>query len=134
MTWRAAPLFDHLIGALLQKERHVQAEGLGGLDVDDKLELDRGLDRKIGRLFSAQDAVNIGRRAPEIIGLIRSVGQQAAEFNEETIRIDGRQTVASSQRCDLRAMNERKASGITIKPLFGSRVVAAMMDSSLDVS
>jgi hypothetical protein len=26
MTWRAAPLFDHLIGALLQKERHVQAE------------------------------------------------------------------------------------------------------------
>src|SRR5215468_5021031 len=60
MTWRAAPLFDHLIGALLQKERHVQAERLGGLDVDDKLELDRGLDRKIGRLFSAQDAVNIG--------------------------------------------------------------------------
>ena len=62
------------------------------------------LDRKLARLRALEDAIGIGRRAPKIIEQVNSVGQQAAEFSEETERIDGRETVASRQRCDLRAM------------------------------
>jgi hypothetical protein len=39
--------FDHLVGALLQKPRHVEAEGLSGLEVDDQLELGRLHDGQI---------------------------------------------------------------------------------------
>ena len=78
------PLFDHLIGALLQLPGHVEAERLGGLEVDHQLELDRGLDRKLARLRALEDAIGIGRRAPKIIDQVISVGQQAAEFSEET--------------------------------------------------
>ena len=88
--------------------RHVEAERLGGLEVDHQLELDRGLDGKLARLRALEDAIGIGRRAPKIIEPVISVGQQAAEFSEETERIDGRETVASSQRCDLRAMVDRE--------------------------
>jgi hypothetical protein len=39
-------LLDYLVCALLQKQWHVQPEGLGGLEVDDQL--------KFGRLFDWQ--------------------------------------------------------------------------------
>src|SRR6478736_1148338 len=66
-------LFDHLVGAGEQRWRHVEAERLGGLEVDHQLELDRGLDRKLARLRLLEDAVGIGRRAPIIIDLVTSV-------------------------------------------------------------
>jgi hypothetical protein len=64
---QSSPLFDHLIGPLLKKPRHVEAERRGGLEVDHQLELDRGLDRKLARLRILEDAIGIGRRAPKII-------------------------------------------------------------------
>src|SRR5713226_4559923 len=103
-------LFDHLVGALLKMQRHVEAELLGGLEIDHQLELDRGLNGKLARLRALEDAIGIGRRAPKIVGLVSSVGQQAAEFSEETDRIDGREPIASRQRNDLYAMDIRKAT------------------------
>src|SRR6478672_170852 len=105
---QSSPLFDHLIGALLKKPRHVEAERRGGLEVDHQLELDRGLDRKLTRLRILEDAIGIGRRAPKIIDQVTSVGQQAAEFSEDTGRIDGRKTVARRQQGDLRAMSDHE--------------------------
>ena len=54
------PLLDHLVGTLLEKERHVEAERPGGLEVDHQLELDRGLDGKIARLRALEDAIGAG--------------------------------------------------------------------------
>jgi hypothetical protein len=34
-------LLDHLVGELLEMGRHIEAERLGGLDVDSHLEIDR---------------------------------------------------------------------------------------------
>ena len=65
-------------------ERDVEAQRLGGLEIDHQLELDRGLDRKVGRLRALEDAIGIGRRASIIIDRVVSVGQQAAKFSEET--------------------------------------------------
>src|SRR6202048_5473574 len=105
----AGHLFDHLVGPLLEEQRHVEAECLSGLEVDRQLELDRGLDGKPARLLALEDAIGIGRRASKIIGHVNSVGQQAAEFSEEAVRIDGREPVASGQRYYLSAMSIREA-------------------------
>jgi hypothetical protein len=42
--------FDHLVGLGGQHLWHAEAERLGGLEIDDQLELGRLLDREIGRL------------------------------------------------------------------------------------
>jgi hypothetical protein len=116
---------------LIEVERTLSDQCLRGLQVDHKLVLDWELDGKLARLRALQDAIGIGRRAPKIIEPVKSVGQQAAEFSELTVRIDGRETVASSQRCDLRAMDDQKESGFTTKPLFGSRACATTTDGAL---
>ena len=71
---QTAPLFDHLVGALLKEPRHVEAERLRGLEIDRQLELDRGLDGKLARLRALQDAIDVDRRTPKIIELVISVG------------------------------------------------------------
>jgi hypothetical protein len=84
---------------------YFEAKGLGCLEVDDQLELDWSLDRKLAWFRAIEDAIDIGCCEPKLIALLASVGQQGAHFSEETPRIDGRQAVASRQRCDFRAMD-----------------------------
>jgi len=50
---QTASLFDHLVGANQDRLRHRKAERLGGLEVQDHLELGRKLHREIARLLAA---------------------------------------------------------------------------------
>jgi hypothetical protein len=68
--------------------RHVEAEYLGGLEVDDKLELGRRLDRQISRLLAAQDAIKVRRSASPQIGYVGAISGQSAGVGEEGERID----------------------------------------------
>src|SRR6516164_3390753 len=104
----STPSFDHLVGAREQRRRHLDAERPGGLQIDDKLEFDGGLNGKVARLFALQDAIRIGRRAPKIIGPVLSVGEQPTKFSEKTLSINGRESIASRQRCNLRAVSDRE--------------------------
>jgi hypothetical protein len=90
-------LFDHLVGALLENPRHVKAKRLGGLEVDRQHILGWCFHWQVDRPLASKDAINIGCRSPKIIGEVNSVGYQPTERSEETVRIDGRNTIASRQ-------------------------------------
>src|SRR5690242_15402234 len=52
-------LFDHLVGAAAQRQRHGDAERSGGLDVDVQFDFRCLLDRQIGRLLTLEDTAGI---------------------------------------------------------------------------
>ena len=67
-------LLDHLVGALLEVQRHVKAERFRSFEIDHQFELDWGLDRKLARLLAPQNAIDIRRRTPKVINQVTSVG------------------------------------------------------------
>src|SRR6516165_5656945 len=75
-------LFDHVIGALPQEQRHVEAERLSAFQIDHQLELVRSLDGELARFCALEDAVTIGCCTLELAERINAVGYQAAGFGE----------------------------------------------------
>jgi hypothetical protein len=53
-------LLDDLVGALLEEQRNIEAERLGGLDIDRKRELNGELDGKLARLCALENAIDVG--------------------------------------------------------------------------
>jgi hypothetical protein len=92
---RLPRLFDHLVGAAEHREREIDAQSPGRLEVDHQLELDWGLDGKFARLRTVENAIGIDSRTSKIIELVNSIGQQAADFSEESEWINGGDTIAS---------------------------------------
>ena len=93
--------FDHVVGALLENPRHVEAERLRGLEVDDEFVLGRPLYRQVARLLALEDAVNITGSLPIHVDLISPIGDQAASGDEETFVVDRGQFVPCRQRVRL---------------------------------
>ena len=58
---QTAPLFNHLVGALLELQRHLEAERLRGFEVDDELKPARQYDRQVSwfRLKSRRPAPDL---------------------------------------------------------------------------
>ena len=96
--------FDHLVGALLELQRHFEAERLGGLEINDELELGWRLDWEFARLRAIQDAIGVDRSAAIVVDPVVAIGDKAADLRELTEWVDGRNGVAGRQRRDLCAM------------------------------
>jgi len=58
---------NDLVGGGEQRRRHVEAERLGGSEIDYELEFDGSLDGKLARPIALEDAIHIRCRAPKII-------------------------------------------------------------------
>src|SRR5258706_3934620 len=61
-------IVDRLDGLREQRERHGEAQRLGGLHVDHQLELGRQLNRKIGRLGAFEDLIDVAACTNKQIG------------------------------------------------------------------
>ena len=78
-------------------KRHVEAQRLGGLEIDAQLVLCRLLHRQIGKLGALEDAVNVLRRLAKLFGVIGTIIDQTTLFREKTIEIDRRHAIAGRQ-------------------------------------
>jgi hypothetical protein len=58
--------------------RHVEAERLGGFEIDYQLELGRRVHPKVGRLCTFENAIDIFRRFAVLVGHVRSPCRKAA--------------------------------------------------------
>src|SRR6266576_2746984 len=76
------PLLDHLI----RPRQHIRWNRLADLlrcfQIDDELELCRLLDRQLGGLRAFKNFIDESRRAPKIIGDIRTVRHETAIIRE----------------------------------------------------
>src|SRR5258705_9103624 len=87
-----ASLFDRLVGAGQKRRWHGEAERLRGLEIDDKFELGRLLNGKIGWIGALQDAIHIVSTTPEHCWVTRPIGYETrlkSENGDRTIRFPG---------------------------------------------
>src|SRR5262247_979890 len=78
MPNKTRALFNHLIRPQQQRRRDGEAEGFGGLEVDDEFELRRLLDRQITWLRAFEDFVDERRTVVKHLGNVRPVAYQPA--------------------------------------------------------
>src|SRR5258706_13472358 len=83
-------LFDHLIRPEQERFRDGQAEGLGGLEIDDQLELRGLLHGEIGGLGPLEDLVHEVGGALVHPWIARPEGHQAARIDQLRVRIHSR--------------------------------------------
>src|SRR5215813_2278999 len=104
---------DHLVGAREQPAGNLEAERLGGLEIDDQLEF-RGLlhDRQVGGLFTFENAAGVKSDLSVFLYQARSVTDEPARHYELTNRVHGRNRVAC------RKFNE------TLDPIVEKKITA----------
>ena len=80
-TW-CGPSLDHVIRPLQERRRDREAERLGGLEVDDQLELTGLLDGEVARLRALQDLVHVSDCPRVHAGQVRAIRDKPARPNE----------------------------------------------------
>jgi len=71
-------LLDHLVGKREQRRRHVDAKRLGGLEVNDQLELSRLHNRQVRRALSLKNPACVDAYLAICIGKSGSVADQSS--------------------------------------------------------
>src|SRR5712692_6107234 len=108
----AASSLDHLVRAREERRRNRQPQRLCGPEIDDQLELRRALYGQVARLGTAQDLVDVGGGAPELVRQARTIGHEEAGLRERSPDRNARQAVLHEQLSDLLAIaDERWAAG-----------------------
>src|SRR5205085_11104388 len=84
---------DHLMGLQEDGRGNRQAQGLGGLRVDDQLELGGLLHGEVGGIGSFENLVHIGGCAPMAVRQARPIGHQAPSLHIHFPVVHGGQLV-----------------------------------------
>src|SRR5580704_7281547 len=71
-------LLDHLVGDGEQRRRHVEAQRLGSLEIDNQLEFSRLRDWQVGRLFAPENTPGIDTDLAVCIGKSGSIADQSS--------------------------------------------------------
>src|SRR6516225_786100 len=101
-------LLDDLVGAGEERWRHVEAQRLGRLEIDDHLVLGWRLNRKIAQPFALEEPRNVTRGLPILVDRVRTVVDQASLGDEIPERVNGGQSMSVGLRDDLLALNDRQ--------------------------
>src|SRR5215831_16215332 len=88
---------DHLIRSRQHVRRNRKADLLGGLQIDDELELRRLLHREISRLGAFQNLVHIRGSAAEQVGGVRAIVHESAGFRIVWLWVNRREPVLCRQ-------------------------------------
>ena len=118
LGWKRGPPapLDHLIRPQQQRRRDRQAERLGGLEVDDQLELGRLLDGEVGGLRALEDLVHEVGGAPVPFGQWSYDKRPPASTSSCTANIVG--SLVLSQ---LAMMCDRRVTGDEFRSARGGR-------------
>jgi hypothetical protein len=112
----------HLVGAREHGRRHVEAERLGGLEVDHQLVLGRRLHRKVGRLLALEDAIDVAGREPVLV----------EEIGSASLRV--RSASPAGQRISIRTLRPT-AQPNSCKPCMNAarRACATVLSAPVDI-
>ncbi len=107
-----ARLFDDLIRLGREIRRHLDAERLGGLEVDDELKFSQLHHRQVSGLLALQNPASVDASLAIAMADLGAVAHQAASQRVFTLLIDGRNRVPRRQRDDfvVLAIEERFAA------------------------
>src|SRR5690349_11339136 len=94
-------LFDHLVGEREELVWNLEAERLGGLEIDHQLELGWLHDRQIGWLCSCDYPARIGADLAVCVGQMRTIADEATGRDKLATIVNRRNFVICRQHDDL---------------------------------
>jgi hypothetical protein len=123
---------DDLVGARNYCRWHVEAERLGGFQIDDQLVLGRVLHRQVGRFFALEDAIHVCCCAVVWINAIRAVRNKASFSSIEAVGVNSRQPMTLREHSDQLTVADCRGTGSNDEStVWGTR---ESTDAPLDLS